>query len=228
MISPLPGATTLKPGSATFPLPGISAEVLDENGKPVEKGGGYLTIDRPWPSMLRGIYGDPERYKETYWSRYGDRYFAGDGARIDSDGYFWLMGRVDDVMNVSGHRVSTTEVESALVDHPTVAEAAVVGAKDDTTGQAIIAFVTLKGGNEPSDEHGQQLRSHVSTRIGPIARPKTIIFTDDLPKTRSGKIMRRLLKDVAEGRDLGDTTTLADPAVVDEIRKRASTSSGEE
>ena len=171
--------------------------------------------------MLRGIYGDPERYQETYWSRFEGRYFAGDGAKLDDEGYLWLLGRVDDVMNVSGHRISTTEVESALVDHPTVAEAAVVGAKDDTTGQAIIAFVTLKAGVEPDREHGEELREHVATKIGPIARPKTIIFTDDLPKTRSGKIMRRLLRDVAEGRDLGDTTTLADPAVVEEIRQAA-------
>ncbi|HZQ84740.1 MAG TPA: AMP-binding protein [Acidimicrobiales bacterium] len=228
MISPLPGCTTTKPGSATFPLPGISAQVVDESGKPVAVGGGYLTLNRPWPSMLRGIYGDPERYKETYWSKYPDRYFAGDGAKLDDDGYFWLLGRVDDVMNVSGHRVSTTEVESALVDHPTVAEAAVIGAKDDTTGQAIIAFVTLKSGQQADDEHGQALRQHVATRIGAIARPKTIVFTDDLPKTRSGKIMRRLLKDVAEGRALGDTTTLADAAVVDEIKRRAAVSPTEE
>jgi acetyl-CoA synthetase len=171
--------------------------------------------------MLRGIYGDPERYRQTYWSRFEGRYFAGDGARIDDDGYFWLMGRVDDVMNISGHRVSTTEVESALVDHPTVAEAAVVGAKDETTGQAIIAFVTVKGGVEATKEHGEALRAHVSKKIGAVARPKTVIFTDDLPKTRSGKIMRRLLRDVAEGRDLGDTTTLADATVVDEIKRRA-------
>jgi acetyl-CoA synthetase len=228
MISPLPGVTTTKPGSATHPLPGIGAEVVDETGKKVDVGGGYLTLTKPWPAMLRGIYGDPERYRETYWSRFGDRYFAGDGAKLDDDGYLWLLGRVDDVMNVSGHRVSTTEVESALVDHPTVAEAAVVGAKDDTTGQAIIAFVTLKGGNEPSDEHGQALRQHVSTKIGPIARPKTIVFTDDLPKTRSGKIMRRLLRDVAEGRVLGDTTTLADASVVEEIKRRAATNPTEE
>ena len=228
MISPLPGATTLKPGSATFPLPGIEAELVDDGGKRVEVGGGYLTLTRPWPSMLRGIYGDPERYKETYWSRFPDRYFAGDGAKLDDDGYLWLLGRVDDVMNVSGHRVSTTEVESALVDHPTVAEAAVIGANDATTGQAIIAFVTLKGGNDPSEIHGQALRQHVAQKIGPIARPKTIIFTDDLPKTRSGKIMRRLLKDVAEGRDLGDTTTLADPAVVEEIKSRAAGPSADE
>ncbi|HSH61297.1 MAG TPA: acetate--CoA ligase [Acidimicrobiales bacterium] len=221
MISPLPGVTTLKPGSATRPLPGIAAEVVDDAGNEVSQGGGYVTLIRPWPSMLRGIYGDPERYRDTYWSRFEGRYFAGDGARIDEDGYFWFMGRVDDVMNVSGHRVSTTEVESALVDHPSVAEAAVVGAKDATTGQAIIAYVTLRAGYQPSDEHGQSLRRHCATKIGPIARPKTIVFTDDLPKTRSGKIMRRLLRDVAEGRDLGDTTTLADPAVVEEIRARA-------
>jgi acetyl-CoA synthetase len=228
MISPLPGLTTTKPGSATFPLPGIKAELVDETGNVHEKGGGYLTLSQPWPSMLRGIWGDPERYKDTYWSKFGDRYFAGDGLKIDDDGYLWLLGRVDDVMNVSGHRISTTEVESSLVAHPTVAESAVVGAKDDTTGQAIIAFVTLKGGNEPSPEHGEVLRKHVAANIGPIARPKTIIFTDELPKTRSGKIMRRLLKDVAEGRDLGDTTTLADPNVVEEIRKRATTSPTEE
>ncbi|HZT66562.1 MAG TPA: acetate--CoA ligase [Acidimicrobiales bacterium] len=228
MISPLPGTTVLKPGSATFPLPGMAAEVVDDSGQPVKKGGGYLTLTRPWPGMLRGIYGDPERYQETYWSRFPGRYFAGDGAKLDDEGYFWLLGRVDDVMNVSGHRVSTTEVESALVDHPTVAEAAVVGANDATTGQAIVAYVTLKSGNEPSDEHGELLRRHVAQRIGPIARPKTIIFTDDLPKTRSGKIMRRLLRDVADGRDLGDTTTLADPTVVEEIRRRAAASPGEE
>jgi acetyl-CoA synthetase len=221
MISPLPGATTTKPGSATFPLPGIGAEVVDDAGERVDKGGGYLTLTRPWPAMLRGIYGDPERYRETYWSRYEGRYFAGDGAKIDAEGYFWLLGRVDDVMNVSGHRVSTTEVESALVDHPKVAEAAVVGAKDETTGQAIIAFVTVKGGTEAGDPLGQELRGHVTKKIGAISRPKTIIFTDELPKTRSGKIMRRLLRDVAEGRDLGDTTTLADASVVDEIRRRA-------
>jgi acetyl-CoA synthetase len=228
MISPLPGATTTKPGSATFPLPGVGAEVVDDMGEPVERGGGYLTLTRPWPAMLRGIYGDPDRYRETYWSRFEGRYFAGDGCRVDDEGYFWLLGRVDDVMNVSGHRVSTIEVESALVDHTKVAEAAVVGAKDDVTGQGIVAFVTLKGGNEPGDELGQELRRHVSTKIGPTARPKTVIFTDDLPKTRSGKIMRRLLRDVAEGRDLGDTTTLADPGVVDEIRRRATTAPTEE
>jgi acetyl-CoA synthetase len=228
MISPLPGATTLKPGSATFALPGVAAEVVDDAGRPVERGGGYLTLTRPWPSMLRGIWGDPERYHATYWSRFEGRYFAGDGARLDDDGYFCLLGRVDDVMNVSGHRVSTTEVESALVDHPSVAEAAVVGANDAVTGQAIIAFVTLKGGHGPGEEHAQELRRHVTTRIGPIARPKTVVFTDDLPKTRSGKIMRRLLRDVAEGRALGDTTTLADASVVEEIKRRAETAPTED
>ncbi|MGI8776242.1 MAG: acetate--CoA ligase [Acidimicrobiales bacterium] len=226
MISPLPGATTLRPGSATFALPGIAAEVVDDKGRVVETGGGYLTLTRPWPSMLRGIYGDPERYRETYWSRFPDRYFAGDGARVDEEGYFWFMGRVDDVMNIAGHRISTAEVESALVDHPSVAEAAVVGAKDPDSGQAIIAYVTLKADAEPDQEHGEALRQHVAKRIGKVARPKTVIFTDDLPKTRSGKIMRRLLKDVAEGRDLGDVTTLADPGVVEEIKRRAS--AGEE
>jgi len=221
MISPLPGVTTLKPGSATFPLPGIAAEVVDDQGRPVPRGGGYLTLTRPWPAMLRGIWGDPHRYRETYWARFEGRYFAGDGAKVDDDGYLWLLGRVDDVMNVSGHRISTTEVESALVGHETVAEAAVVGARDATTGQAIIAYVTLRGDVEPGPEHGEVLRKHVATTIGAIARPRTIIFTPDLPKTRSGKIMRRLLRDVAEGRDLGDTTTLADASVVDEIRERA-------
>ncbi|MEY2431291.1 MAG: acetyl-CoA synthetase [Acidimicrobiaceae bacterium] len=228
MISPLPGATTLKPGSATFPLPGIGAEVVDDSGNAVKRGGGYLTLTRPWPSMLRGIYGDPERYQETYWSRFEGRYFAGDGCKIDDDGYFWLLGRVDDVMNVSGHRISTTEVESALVDHPKVAEAAVVGANDDTTGQAIMAYVTVKGGTDTNVELGEELRQHVAKKIGPTARPKTVIFTDELPKTRSGKIMRRLLRDVAEGRVLGDTTTLADPAVVEEIKKRAAESPQED
>jgi acetyl-CoA synthetase len=229
MIAPLPGITATKPGSATHPLPGIAAEVVDEQGARVDKGGGYLTLTEPWPSMTRGIYGDPKRYRETYWSRFEGRYFAGDGAKVDDDGYFWLLGRVDDVMNVSGHRISTTEVESALVDHPAVAESAVVGASDPTSGQAIVAFVTLRAdAGEPNDERGQELRAHVAAKIGPIARPRTIIFTDELPKTRSGKIMRRLLGDVAEGRQLGDTTTLADPAVVDEIRRRAAISPTDE
>jgi acetyl-CoA synthetase len=229
MIAPLPGITTTKPGSATFPLPGIAAQVVDEEGTGVPRGGGYLTLTRPWPSMLRGIYGDPERYRDTYWSRFDGRYFAGDGAKVDEDGYLWLLGRVDDVMNVSGHRISTTEVESALVDHPAVAESAVVGAADPTSGQAIVAFVTLRAdAGEPDDERGQELRAHVAAKIGPIARPKTVVFTDELPKTRSGKIMRRLLRDVAEGRVLGDTTTLADPAVVDEIRRLAATAPADE
>ena len=228
MISPLPGATTLKPGSATFPLPGIAADLVDDAGASVHKGGGYLTLTRPWPSMLRGIYKDPQRYRDTYWNRFPGRYFAGDGAKLDDEGYLWLLGRVDDVMNVSGHRVSTTEVESALVSHPAVAEAAVVGGNDPTTGQAIIAYVTLRAGEAPSDARGEELRQHVAAKIGPIARPKTVIFTDDLPKTRSGKIMRRLLRDVAEGRSLGDTTTLADPAVVEEIKRRAAAAPSEE
>ncbi|MCX6519540.1 MAG: acetate--CoA ligase [Actinobacteria bacterium] len=218
MISPLPGATTTKPGSATFPLPGIGAELVDENGVRVERGGGYLTLTRPWPGMLRGIWGDQERYRETYWSRFDGKYFAGDGAKLDDDGYLWLLGRVDDVMNVSGHRISTTEVESALVAHPSVAEAAVVGATDATTGQAIIAYVTLRGGAEVDE---QALRAFVGEEIGHIAKPKTIYFTPDLPKTRSGKIMRRLLRDVAEGRNLGDTSTLADANVVTELQRRA-------
>jgi acetyl-CoA synthetase len=228
MISPLPGITTLKPGSATHPLPGIGAEVVDDHGQKVEKGGGYLTLTRPWPSMLRGIYGDPERYKETYWSRFEGRYFAGDGCKLDDDGYLWLLGRVDDVMNVSGHRISTTEVESALVDHPSVAEAAVVGANDAVTGQAIMAYVIARGSADPTPELGEEVRQHVAKKLGAIARPKTLIFTDELPKTRSGKIMRRLLRDVAEGRSLGDTTTLADPGVVEEIKRRASESPTED
>ena len=221
MITPMPGVTTTKPGSATHAIPGVVVEVVDDSGNKVEKGGGYLTITEPWPSMLRGIWGDPERYKETYWSEYPGRYFAGDGAKIDDDGYLWLLGRVDDVMNVSGHRISTTEVESALVDHSSVAEAAVVGATDETTGQAIVGYCILRGGNDPSDELREEIRQHVSKKLGAIARPKAVVLVPDLPKTRSGKIMRRLLRDVAEGRQLGDTTTLADAAVVDEIRDRA-------
>ena len=228
MISPLPGVTTTKPGSACQPIPGVFAELVDDAGHPVTQGGGYLTITRPWPSMLRGIWGDPERYTETYWSRFEGRYFAGDGAKLDEDGYLWLLGRVDDVMNVSGHRISTTEVESALVDHPAVAEAAVVGATDDTTGQAIVGYVILRGTHEASTELGEEVRAHVATKLGPIARPKAVVLVPDLPKTRSGKIMRRLLRDVAEGRDLGDTTTLADSGVVDEIRIRAAESPQED
>ncbi len=219
LITPLPGVTTTKPGSATFPFPGVGADVVDGDGNPVPLGGGgYLVLTRPWPAMLRGIYGDPERYKDTYWSRFPGMYFAGDGARRDAEGYFWLLGRVDDVMNVSGHRISTIEVESALVDHKSVAEAAVVGKNDPVTGQAIFAFVILKAGVDGTPELGTALREHVAKVIGPIAKPKFLLFTPDLPKTRSGKIMRRLLRDVAEGRSLGDTTTLADSAVVDTIR----------
>ena len=226
MITPLPGVTTLKPGSATFPLPGIGVEVVDDQGARIERGGGYLTLTRPWPAMLRGIWGDPQRYRDTYWSRFPDRYFAGDGARIDDDGYLWLLGRVDDVMNISGHRISTTEVESALVDHPAVAEAAVVGAEDDVTGQAIVGYVIIRNSAVASDELGEAIRQHVATKIGPTARPKRLIIVPDLPKTRSGKIMRRLLRDVAEGRDLGDTTTLADPSIVDAIRTSAASAAG--
>jgi len=221
MISPLPGITTLKPGSATYPLPGIGADIVDNAGAPVSiPGGGYLVLTRPWPSMLRGIWGDPERYRETYWSRFEGTYFAGDGAKRDEDGSFWLLGRVDDVMLVAGHNISTAEVEHALVGHPAVAEAAVVGTKDATTGHAIGAFVILRSGNDPSEALVAELRDHVGKTIGPIAKPKTVLFTEDLPKTRSGKIMRRLLRDVAEDQALGDTTTLADPSVVEGIKAR--------
>jgi acetyl-CoA synthetase len=229
LITPLPGVTTLKPGSATKPFPGIDAAVYDESGNEVGPGGGgYLVLRRPWPAMLRGIYKDHERYVETYWSRFPDAYFAGDGAHIDEDGDFWLLGRVDDVMNVSGHRISTIEVESALVDHSRVAEAAVCGRNDPQTGQAIVAYVTLKGVDEGSVEMLEELRDHVARKIGPIAKPANIVFTPELPKTRSGKIMRRLLRDVAEHRTLGDTTTLADPTVVEEIKQRADTERSEE
>jgi len=229
LITPLPGVTTTKPGSATKPFPGVDAGVYSENGDEVGPGGGgYLVLKRPWPAMLRGIYKDDARYRETYWSKYGEVYFAGDGARIDEDGDFWLLGRVDDVMNVSGHRISTIEVESALVDHQKVAEAAVCGRTDERTGQAIVAYVTLKGGNEGSIEMLEELRNHVGKKIGPIAKPANIVFTPELPKTRSGKIMRRLLRDVAENRTLGDTTTLADPMVVEEIKERATTETSED
>jgi acetyl-CoA synthetase len=227
MITPLPGITTTKPGSATFPFPGVKADVVDEAGNSVPLGsGGYLVLERPWPAMLRGIYGDPERYEQTYWSRYPGRYFAGDGCKRDEEGYYWLLGRVDDVMNVSGHRISTTEVESALVSHPAVAEAAVVGRTDPITGQAIFSYVILRSGNEPSDALGNELREHVAEMIGKFARPKQVMFTPDLPKTRSGKIMRRLLRDIAEQRSLGDVTTLADTNVVNTIREQSGT--GEE
>ena len=219
LITPLPGLTTTKPGSATFPFPGVGADVVGEDGKSVPLGGaGYLVITKPWPAMLRGIYKDDRRYRDTYWSRFPGLYFAGDGARRDKDGCFWLMGRVDDVMKISGHRISTTEVESALVSHPEVAEAAVIGREDPVTGQAIFAFVTLRGGKDGSDDLSKALREHVVKRIGSIARPKTIMFTPELPKTRSGKIMRRLLRDIANGQPLGDTTTLADSTVVESIR----------
>ncbi|WP_395405278.1 acetate--CoA ligase [Arthrobacter sp. UC242_113] len=219
MIAPLPGVTETKPGSAQVPLPGIAVDVVDENGASVPDGhGGFLVIREPWPAMLRGIWGDPERFKDTYWSRFETMYFAGDGAKKDEDGDIWLLGRVDDVMNVSGHRLSTTEIESALVSHPAVAEAAVVGATDETTGQAVVAFVILRGDAVDSgDEIVQDLRNHVGKEIGPIAKPKTILVVPELPKTRSGKIMRRLLKDVAEGRDVGDATTLADNTVMQQI-----------
>ena len=217
MISPLPGVTATKPGSAMAALPGISAKVLDDEGREVSNGqGGYLVLTEPWPSMLRGVWGEPERYQETYWSRFPGKYFAGDGAKLDDDGAIWLLGRVDDVMNVSGHRISTTEVESSLVSHHNVAEAAVVGANDAMTGQAIVAFVILRGGipSESGEELIKDLKAHVTKEIGAIARPKQILVVNELPKTRSGKIMRRLLRDVAENRAVGDSTTLADPNVM--------------
>ncbi|MEY9778167.1 acetyl-CoA synthetase [Arthrobacter sp. MW3 TE3886] len=219
MIAPLPGVTATKPGSAQVPLPGIAVDVVDELGESVPNGhGGFLVIREPWPAMLRGIWGDPERFKETYWSRFETMYFAGDGAKKDEDGDIWLLGRVDDVMNISGHRLSTAEIESALVSHPAVAEAAVVGAADETTGQAIVAFVILRGDAvDTGDAVVQELRNHVGKEIGPIAKPKTILVVPELPKTRSGKIMRRLLKDVAEGREVGDATTLADNTVMAQI-----------
>ena len=227
LISPLPGITATKPGSATFPMPGISADIVNDVGESVPLGqGGYLTITQPWPAMLRGIYGDPDRYVETYWSRFSRPdenrwvYFAGDGAKRDDEGYFWLLGRVDDVMNVSGHRISTLEVESALVDHSAVAEAAVIGREDALTGQAIAAFVTLKGSETGDADLIKELRDHVAVKIGKIARPASIVFTEELPKTRSGKIMRRLLRDIAENRELGDVTTLANASVMDELARR--------
>jgi acetyl-CoA synthetase len=222
MISPLPGITATKPGSATKPLPGILAEVVDIDGKPVGPGGGgYLVLSKPWPSMLRTIYGDPERYVQNYWSRYPGKYFTGDGCKLDEDGYFWLLGRVDDVMNVSGHRISTYEVESALVDHHSVAEAAVIGKTHEIKGQGISAFVTLKEGIQSSDKLKDELKNHVATKIGSIAKPDDIFFTAELPKTRSAKIMRRLLRDIAEGRVLGDTTTLADPSVIAKLKEQS-------
>jgi acetyl-CoA synthetase len=222
MISPLPGITATKPGSATRPLPGVAAEVVDVDGKPVGPGGGgYLVLSKPWPSMLRTVYGDPDRYVQNYWARYPGKYFTGDGCKLDEDGYFWLLGRVDDVMNVSGHRISTYEVESALVDHSSVAEAAVIGKTHEIKGQGISAFVTLKEGIQASDKLKEELKNHVSTKIGSIAKPDDIFFTAELPKTRSAKIMRRLLRDIAEGRVLGDTTTLADPTVIAKLKEQA-------
>ena len=228
MISPLPGVTAAKPGSAMTPLPGISAKIVDDDGNELVPGAdeaehvtGYLVLDKPWPSMLRGIWGDDERFKDTYWSRFAEQgwYFAGDGARYDADGNIWVLGRIDDVMNISGHRISTAEVESALVGHAGVAEAAVVGATDATTGQAICAFVILKESAHGGPENMiEELRAQVAREISPIAKPREIHVVPELPKTRSGKIMRRLLRDVAEGRDLGDTSTLVDPSVFEAIR----------
>ncbi len=229
-ITPLPGITTLKPGSATKPFPGVFADVVDEQGRPVGPGGGgYLVLKRPIPSMMRTIYGDDQRYRETYFSKYGDdTYFPGDGAKLDEDGYYWLLGRVDDVMNVSGHRLSTYEVESALVDHPAVAEAAVVGRRHPEQGEAIVAYVTPRSGHEGNDDLMQELRDHVAKVIGKIARPHSIVFTDDLPKTRSGKIMRRLLRDVAEHRELGDVTTLQNAPILEDIRRKADARRGDD
>ncbi len=227
MVTPLPGLTTLKPGSATRPFPGISAEVLNEEGEVIGVGGGYGALTKPWPAMLRGIFNDPERYEKQYWSKWNGKgdsasrpYFTGDGAKRDEEGYFWFLGRVDDVLNVAGHRISTMEVESALVDHPAVAEAAVVGRSHEIKGQALAAFVTLKENVKPSVETIQELKDHVAKKIGSLARPDDIIFSADLPKTRSGKIMRRLLRDIAEGKALGDTTTLADSAVVQQLKEK--------
>jgi acetyl-CoA synthetase len=231
MISPLPGVTATKPGSAMGPIPGISAKVVDDKANEVGLGhGGFLILDKPWPGMLRGVWGEDERYKETYWSRFKGIYFAGDGAKIDEEGALWLLGRVDDVMNISGHRISTTEVESALVSHPQVAEAAVVGAADEMTGQGIVAFVILRGGVEhvESEKLIQDLRNHVAKEIGAIAKPRQIVVVNELPKTRSGKIMRRLLKDVAENRAVGDSTTLADPNVMKLISEGLNTSKDED
>ena len=226
MITPLPGVVTTKPGSATIPFPGISAELVDAQGQSMTRGGGFLTLTEPWPGMLRTIYGDDERYQQTYWSRFPGRYFAGDGAKVDEDGYWWILGRVDDVLNVAGHRIGTMEVESALVDHPAVAEAAVVGRTHELKGQALAAFVTLKEGRTADAALKDDLKEHVTRKIGAIARPDDIFFSADLPKTRSGKIMRRLLKDIAEGRTLGDTTTLADPNVVARLKDQYESEEG--
>jgi acetyl-CoA synthetase len=235
MISPLPGVTAAKPGSAMRPLPGVDADVVDNDGNSVPNGGGgLLVLTSPWPSMTRGIWGDPDRFKETYWKRFAKQgfYFAGDGAKKDEDGDLWLLGRVDDVMNVSGHRISTTEVESALVSHSSVAEAAVVGATDPTTGQGIVAFVILRGSGPTDQAEGEKLiktlRDHVSSEIGPIAKPRQVMIVTELPKTRSGKIMRRLLRDVAEHRELGDVTTLTDSSVMDLISEKMPTAPTED
>jgi acetyl-CoA synthetase len=230
MISPLPGLTETKPGSATHPLPGIVADVVDEEtGESVEQGQGLLVLTRPWPAMLRTLYGDDERYVETYWSRFGpETYLVGDAAIRDKDGYLWIVGRIDDVINVSGHRLSTAEVESAIVAHEKVAEAAVVAQADELTGQAIVAFVTLQGDLEGTPEIEAQIRAHVAQQIGKLARPKRLLWSDDLPKTRSGKIMRRLLRDIAEGRALGDVTTLRDPAVMGALAEKISAAQAQE
>ncbi|MEA2483448.1 MAG: acetyl-CoA synthetase [Thermoleophilaceae bacterium] len=232
MITPLPGITETKPGSATRAFPGVEAAVVDKDGKVVEEGGGFLTLRRPWPGMARTLFKEDDRYVETYWNKWGkDVYVVGDAARIDEDGYFWIVGRTDDVINVSGHRLSTMEVESAIVSHDRVAEAAVIGQQDEDTGQAIVAFVTLEGGakeGEDNDSLDKELREHVAQKIGKLARPKRLIYADDLPKTRSGKIMRRLLRDIAEGRELGDVTTLRDPAVTEMIQERMGSGAGDE
>jgi acetyl-CoA synthetase len=222
MIAPLPGLTETKPGSATLPLPGIEAAIFDKDGKEIEEGGGTLVLTKPWPGMARTLYKEDERFIETYWDRYGrDIYLVGDAARRDEDGFFWIVGRIDDVINVSGHRLSTMEVESALVSNERVAEAAVIAVPDEDTGQAIIAFVTPEGEEKGSDDMAKELREHVADKIGKLARPKETYFADDLPKTRSGKIMRRLLRDIATGKDdLGDTTTLRDPAVVEDLQEQ--------
>jgi acetyl-CoA synthetase len=222
MITTLPGLLDAKPGSAGRPLPGVSAALLDESGDELSLGSGLLALTRPWPSMLRTLYNDPDRYVETYFGRFGPgTYFAGDGARRDEDGYFWITGRVDDVINVSGHRLSTAEIESALVSHPAVAEAAVIAAADELTGQSVVAYVTLSSGALADAELETWLREHVGGQIGKLARPTRIIWTDDLPKTRSGKIMRRLLRDIADGREPGDVTTLRDPSVLAQLQQRA-------
>jgi acetyl-CoA synthetase len=223
LITPLPGVVATKPGSATIPFPGITPEIVDELGNPVERGtGGFLVMKQPWPGMFRTLWGDDDRYVSAYFGKYGhDVYVTGDGAKQDEDGYYWLMGRIDDVINVAGHRLSTTEIESTLVEHPAVAEAAATGAVDPERGQRIVCFVLLKTGQEPSEELSRELREFVGEKIGKIARPAAVLFGEDLPKTRSGKIMRRLLKNIAEGQELGDTTTLRDPAIVDDLKEKA-------